>query len=104
MADEKFEKINDYTLSVKTELGNNANWSHGITRLFNFKAAQVTTIFREWISGSSGPSVTSQMHVQNFGDVESQDEIRDMRARLIDQGGNPPPFEQELGKARALTR
>jgi hypothetical protein len=102
MADETFEKVNDYTLCASTELGHNAAWAHKITRLFNFRAAQVTTVYREWISNSNGSTVTSQMVMQNFGDVESQDEIRAMREKLVELGGNPPPFGAELGKSRAL--
>jgi hypothetical protein len=97
-----FEKLNDYTLRVTDDLGHNSNWGQGLTRLFNFKAGQVTTVFREWISTSNGAALTSQMQVQNFSDVESQDEIREMRGKLIELGGNPPPFGQELGKTKAL--
>lgn len=103
MANENFEKINDYTLCASTELGHNAAWSHKLTRVFNFKAAQVTTVYREWISNSNGSTVTSQMSLQNFSDVESQEEIRDMREKLIELGGNPPPFGAELGKSRAFS-
>jgi hypothetical protein len=65
---------------------------------FNFKSTQVTTVYREWMydpksyngAGYTGyAALTSQMHIQNFRDVESGDEIEMMRKKLIELGGNP---------------
>lgn len=87
-------KDNDYTLRVEDEHSSNSVSYRGLARIFNFKAAQVTTIYREWIAGTAGNSLTSQMSVQNFDEVQSQSEIREMRDKLVELGGSPPPLEE----------
>lgn len=99
----KFTKENDYTLNVETESFNNANHSRTLTRIFNFKAAQVTTLSREWMSFSAGVTATHAMNIQNFSDIESKEEIREMREKLIELEGQPPEINDaasSLPKAR----
>jgi hypothetical protein len=86
---------NDYTLRVHAEEFTNASHSRSITQLFNFKAAQVTTLAREWIS-VSGVTSSTQMIIQNFSDIESKEEIREMHAKLVALGGKPPSLEDIL--------
>lgn len=94
---EIFTLQNDYTLQADNPLGGNANHYWGITRLFNFKAQQVTTLYREWISFSSGSTVTSQMSTQSFDEIPTKDELRDMHAKLQELGGKPPSLEEVFG-------
>lgn len=88
-------KDNGYTLRVHTEDFTNAHHSRSITQLFNFKAAQVTTLAREWIS-VSGVTSSTQMNIQNFSDIESKEEIREMHAKLVELGGTPPALDDIL--------
>jgi len=92
-----YTKDNDYTLRVQDDYSSKDHYFRGLTRVFNFKAAQVTTIYNEWIAGSAGNTVTSQMHVQNFDEIQSQSEIREMRDKLVELGGSPPPLEELTG-------
>ena len=94
---EEFSAINDYTLQADTKLGGHSNHYYGLTRLFNFKAQQVTTIYREWISYSEA-TVTAQMSTQGFGDIPGKDELRDMHDRLVALGGKPPSLEKIFGE------
>lgn len=96
-------KDNDYTLRVHTEELSNTNHSRSITRLFNFKAAQVTTLAREWIGQSYGVGSSSNMIIQNFSDIESKDEIREMHAKLVELGGTPPEPD-DFGKKKISTQ
>lgn len=90
---------NDYTLRVTTEDVTSDIQSQSLIRLFNFKARQVTTILRDWLGDRTGNAVTAQLNIQNFGDIESQDEINEMREKLIKLGGHPPASET-LPKAK----
>lgn len=97
---EEFSKVNDHTLLAEQTIGTGTasnNWDRRLSRLFNFKSGQVTTLFTEWLTYSSGPSNSSQMQVQNFSDIQSKDEIREMHAKLKELGGNPPDIEELLG-------
>lgn len=94
---------NDHSLRVENEYFSSSIHSRSVMRIFNFKSAQVTTVYREWIADSAGNAVTSQMNVQNFSDIESPAEIRDMHAKLVELGGRPPALDDILpssGKAR----
>ena len=93
---ETFEALNDYTLGTTVTLGSTSSWARGITRLFNFKAQQVTTVSFEWMSNSNGNAVANTTSVQNFADVESKDEIRAMHAKLLELNGKPPAIEDIL--------
>ena len=110
---EKFEKLNDYTLEVRIdmspkthrpesyELGETAK----LRRIFNFRAAQVTTIMQQsaYIAsdysseGGAGVTAASQMNIQNFDDIQSQFEIELMHKKLCELGGKPPSMEQLRG-------
>lgn len=93
------QKENDYTLNVTTEYWSGySSSSRSLTRLFNFKSQQVTTLSREWISVSNGATSSQQMNIQNFGDVQSQEEIKFMREKLIELGGHPSELDATPGK------
>jgi hypothetical protein len=84
-----------------------------LRRIFNFRARQVTSIYERGglqsfpipRGGSSYASeagytaaVTSAINIQNFRDIEGQDEIAEMHAELRRLGGKPPPLEDVLEK------
>lgn len=99
---EVYSKINDYTLRVTIDFGRQDRADPELSRIFNFKAQQVTHIFSQWYNSS----VANSMTVQNFSDLDSFAEIAEMRERLIDLGGRPPPLpdaSHKLGKP-AITR
>jgi hypothetical protein len=117
MSEEKFVKENAYTLSVVSEdrvvIHNNATGydsgssASSLTKTFNFLSAQVTTIARdslfEWRNSQAGGSAatSTQMIIQNFSDIESKEEIKLMREKLVEMGGTPPELSFELpGKGR----
>lgn len=111
--EEKFKKLNDYTLQVSVDMSpEDSDISYhthrersALTRVFNFRAAQVTTIMQQssyiacsyHYEGGAGVANASQMSVQNFDDVQSQMEIDFMHAKLKELGGKPPALEQLRG-------
>lgn len=100
-AEEVFEKINDYTLSVTAVFSLQAQADPTLRRIFNFKARQITNIYSMWF----GHSVTSSMQMQSFSDLDSQDEVRVMHGKLVELGGNPPAFDdivKPLRRAQTL--
>jgi len=111
---EEFEKVNDYTLRVTEDISlpdlessnyyNAHNHKSQLMRIFNFRAAQVTTIVQQasYVIGNSsqtggGAANSTQMTVQNFDDVQSQLEIELMHAKLKKMGGKPPALEDLRG-------
>jgi hypothetical protein len=54
----------------------------------------VTTIANSWLGDSDGNAVAMQMIIQNFDDIQSQAEIREMREKLVELGGSPPPLDE----------
>lgn len=111
--EEKFQKLNDYTLQVSVDMSpkpkDTENYDlkerAALRRIFNFRSAQVTTIMQqsgfiasEYSSeGGAGITATSQMSIQNFDDVQSQLEIDFMHQKLKELGGKPPALEQLRG-------
>ncbi len=110
---ETFEKINDYTLRVDVQMLNtNSQISSSemrrtvtLSRVFNFEAAQVTTIGtsatvvvpRQGYSGGAGVSDTMDVTVTDFADLSSTRELERMHAKLRDLGGTPPVLDEVLG-------
>jgi hypothetical protein len=107
----QYQKEDDYTLLVTNKLPGGGE----ITRLFNFAAQQVTTIFHEkaemsaeksayastgGVSVARAVALTSQMQVQKFSDFESQAELELMRQELIKRSGKPPELGETLGKTK----
>jgi len=86
---EIYSKINDYTLSVVTDFTRQASADPELRRIFNFKARQITTIYSMWYS----QSVTSNMETQKFSELDSLEEVAEMREKLIRLGGTPPALE-----------
>lgn len=106
-----YKKIDDSTLLVRQPLADSDNdWgAPRLTRLFNFKARQITTIYerggtqsykipRGDYSSETGQTaaVTAAIQIQNFRDLESTDEVRDMHAQLVRIGGRPPNIDDVL--------
>ncbi|HEX2753074.1 MAG TPA: hypothetical protein VHP34_08250 [Alphaproteobacteria bacterium] len=110
---ESFEKINDYTIAHVVELADaenshyNTNEKHraALTRVFNFEAAQITTIGtsatvtypRPGYSGGSGTSDSMQVVVTDFADLSSSRELQRMHAQLKKMGGKPPALDDIIG-------
>lgn len=86
---EIYSKINDYTLSVVVDFTRQDRADPELRRIFNFKARQVTSIYSMWYNNG----ISSNMETQNFSALDSRDEVAEMREKLIQLGGNPPPLE-----------
>ena len=89
---EIYSKINDYTLSVVTDFTRQDGADPELRRIFNFKARQITAIYSMWY----GHGVTSNMETQKFSDLDSLEEVAEMREKLIHLGGHPPTLEASL--------
>lgn len=110
---ENFEKVNDYTLRVdqllesKTDTVGYAASSQNtrLTRIFNFEAAQITTIVkasslvanRYGHDGGAGSSDSVQMNITDFEDLTSIRELSRMHKKLIELGGTPPVLDDVVG-------
>jgi hypothetical protein len=110
---ETFEKVNDYTLRVdqllesKTDTVGYAASSQNtrLTRIFNFEAAQITTIVkasslvanRYGHDGGAGASDSVQMNITDFEDLTSVRELSRMHKKLIELGGAPPVLDDVVG-------
>lgn len=104
-----YKRINDDTLKVTDDLAEDNDWgSPRLTRLFNFRAQQVTTIYERGgvatyaIPRPGGhetgraPAVTSSMAIQKFSELDDTGEIAAMHAKLQELKGNPPPLDEIL--------
>ncbi|HYD19059.1 MAG TPA: hypothetical protein VEF76_11320 [Patescibacteria group bacterium] len=90
MPNEKFEKLNDYTLLVTTDF---QDWSNEkLRRIFNFQSRQVSEIFIQ----SSSNATANSMTTTRFSELDSLDEVRAMHAVLSQKGGKPPAPEDLL--------
>lgn len=96
MSTESFEKDNAYTLVQTTTYIANNHHNRSISRIFNFKAAQVTTVTRELMSSTAGHAIHGQLDVRNFSEIDSKDEIREMHQKLVALGGTPPAIDDIL--------
>lgn len=86
--DEIFEKLNDYTLSVVNDFSRQSKADPELRRVFNFAAQNITTIYSMWY----GHALSSNIHVQNFSDLDSLDEVARMHEQLRKMEGHPPPL------------
>ena len=108
----QYQKEDDYTLLATNTLPTGGT----VSRLFNFAAQQVTTIFREkaemekdviTYASNGGNAVaravalTSQMQVQKFSELDSLAELEILRAELVKRGGHPPELGETLNKPKA---
>ena len=105
-----FKRLDDSTLLARTDLAEAKEWGGArISRIFNFKARQLTTIYERGdlkefqipngnYSAKTGytAAVTSSMTVQNFRDIEGTEEIAEMHAKLVSLNGRPPKLEDVL--------
>mgnify|MGYP000944811321 CR=1 FL=1 len=99
--EEKFTKLNDYTLRVTAEERSGYR-REGYTRLFNFLARQVTTTYRDWLfedrgSNAAGEAAMSATtFVESFDDLPGTGEVALMHGKLKALGGNPPALDSVL--------
>lgn len=105
-----FKRLDDSTLLARTDLADAKEWGGArISRIFNFKARQLTTIYERGgtqefqipdghYSSKTGytAAVTSAMTVQNFRDLEGTEEIAEMHTKLTSLGGKPPKLDDVL--------
>ena len=101
---EKFNKENDYIVSLTLESESTSQDSFKrtaqIKKIFNFLSAQVITIYTESMGQERGyntggsDSVSTQMVVQNFSDLDSIAEIEMMHRKLKSLGRSPPALEK----------
>lgn len=106
-----FKRLDDSTLLARTDLAEAKEWGAArISRIFNFKARQLTTIYERGgitefkqprgeysnYEMAQVPAVTSSMTVQNFRDIEGTEEIAEMHAKLTSLGGRPPKLDDVL--------
>ncbi len=106
-----FKRLDESSLLVRTDLAEAKEWGGArISRIFNFKARQLTTIYERggvsefkqprgeysYYEMALVPAVTSSMTVQNFRDIEGTEEIAEMHAKLVSLNGRPPKLEDVL--------
>lgn len=93
----EYKKINDYMLDVTEPFGPGKGT---LSRLFNFAAATVTTLYHEketvYYCSDISTALTSQMNIMRFSDFDSVAEIEDMRKILVEKGGKPPELDPML--------
>ena len=114
-----FTKLDDYTLKATNSLSN--DWgAPRLSRIFNFKAQQVTTLYeRGGLKDFEIPdahygtktgytaAVAGAIQIQNFRDIENDAEIAEMHAKLVELKGAPPALEDilpRLGKKPATLK
>jgi hypothetical protein len=99
------QKIDANTLCEITSIvtKNDDSWyrEQRLCREFNFLARQRTTSveFTLWNKVSKVQSTGAALTVENFRDIEGQEEIARAHAALVKLGGNPPALEEVLASA-----
>lgn len=113
-----YTKINNYTLGEVTKL---PDGDATLTRLFNFASGTITTIFREnakisekqreyssgsgySVSNAAAASVTSQMQIQKFSELDSLREVEILHQELVKLEGTPPALSDILNTAMELRK
>jgi hypothetical protein len=117
----EYRRVDQTTLAVLTSLSfDKQDWgAPRLTRLFNFSARQVVTLYERggiqdytipqgsnYGRSSKGYSaaVTSSMQIQNFSDLPNPTEITEMHERLCKAGGRPPPLADVMPPATGLDK
>lgn len=96
--EEKFTKLNDYTLRVTAEERSGYR-REGYTKLFNFLARQVTTTQRDWLFEDRGSSAAGEAamatatRVESFDELPGFGEVELMHQKLVDLDGKPPALD-----------
>lgn len=99
------QRIDDHTLFESTSVvtRNDDSWfrEQRICREFNFLSRQRTTSveFTLWNKKSQHQSTGAAVTVDNFRDIEGQEEIARAHALLVRLGGKPPALEEVIGAA-----
>ncbi|MDP2206729.1 MAG: hypothetical protein Q8K65_10545 [Alphaproteobacteria bacterium] len=111
----EYHRIDETTIAAVSSLGfdkDKKDWgAPRLTRIFNFTARQVVTLYERggiqsytippgsnYGNSSTGYSaaVTSAMQMQDFKDLPNPAEIAEMHERLGKMGGKPPPLEDVM--------
>lgn len=109
----EYRRIAPDTLAVVMPLDTGQNdWgAPRLTRIFNFTARQVTTLYErgglqeytiprgsDYGSDKKGYSaaVTSALQIHDFNDLPNPDEITRMHRELVRRGGKPPALTEVL--------
>lgn len=117
----QYRRLAPDTLAVSLPLDNlgpDTQWGKPrLTRIFNFTARQVTTIYErgglqeyDIPNGSYNTrkaysaALTSALQIHSFHELPNPDEIRQMHEKLTSLRGNPPPLDDVLEKIPAKNR
>jgi len=105
---EEFHKISDYILRVDVEnrrpSDDGIRRGDSVSRTFNFRARQLTTVERAWIYESRGSdaggtsALSTHSRTESFDDLPGASEIALMHEKLRSLQGNPPPLEEVMPK------
>lgn len=100
--------LDDSTLVVTQELPTRKAGAPTLSRIFNFKARQLITLYEagqkdtltipyskygDKMAAGHTSAFTSSMQVQNFSDLDNAEELAEMHEKLTTLGGKPPPLE-----------
>lgn len=112
--EEKFFKIGDYTLRVDVEnkhpTDSGIRRGDSVSRTFNFRARQLTTVERSWVyeprGGDAGGTSALSTHsrTESFDDLPGTSEIALMHEKLCSMEGHPPPLEEVMPKSLGKTQ
>lgn len=91
---EVFEKTNDYTLVVSQKIDGGKSSEPTLRRIFNFKARMITHLYERGTINDGGSGFTSNMVLQKFSELDSQEEVELMHAILVKKGGKPPALRK----------
>jgi hypothetical protein len=98
------QKLNDHTYyeSQSIVAKNDSDWFREscICREFNFLSRQRTTTveFVLWNKGTKQHSLAVSTTIDNFRDIEGEDEIARAHKALLDLGGKPPALDEILDR------
>ncbi len=96
--------MNDHTLQERdfTVIRDDADWyrESSISREFNFLSRQrtTTTEFLLWNKKQSSTSTSVAVTIDNFRDIEGQEEIARAHRQLVLLGGKPPALDEVLDR------
>ncbi len=94
-----YEKAADHIV-VEKQHDDEFDYGMYLQRTFNFRSRQITTVSIHPHGRESASSM--QMFVQNFSDIEGQDDIKAVREELVKLGGNPPDYKPDEKKSGKL--
>lgn len=95
----KYEMAADHIV-VETQEDDDFYVDLHLRRVFNFRSQQVTTMTFFPRGGDAGAAMSSM--IENFRDIEGQDDIQAAREELVKLGGNPPEYKPAARKTGKL--